>query len=190
MSLRYAPLTPELWPVFEPFFAAQSETNNCWCMWWRLPAPEIVARNRDALRAAFRRRVEEGPPPGVVAFDGAVPVGWVQATPRVDVPRFNRGRVSKPAEGSDHERVWALSCFFVAKPYRRSGMMARLAEAACAFAAENGASAVEAAALKPRPELQRSDGFVGLVPALERAGFRAVEERSAVRVLMRWTPGG
>lgn len=189
MSLRFAPLTPDLWPVFEAFFAAQSETNNCWCMWWRLPAPEIVARNRDALRRAFRARVEDGPPPGLVAFDGEAPVGWVQVTPRMDVPRFNRGRVSKPEEGADPERVWALSCFFVAKPHRRSGLMTALAEAACGHAAAKGATAVEAAALKPRPALQRSDGFVGLVPALERAGFRAVEDRSAARVLMRWTPG-
>lgn len=188
MNLRFAPLTPELWPVFETFFAAQAETNNCWCMWWRVPSQEIVARNRDALRTAFRQRIEDGPPPGILAFEGDAPVGWVQVTPRADVPRFNRGRVSKPDEGTDPERIWAVSCFFVSRPYRRTGLMTRLAHAACAFAALRGATAVEAAALKPRPELQRSDGFVGLVPALERAGFRTIEERSAVRVLMRWTP--
>lgn len=188
MSLRFAPLTPDFWPVFERFFAAQSETNNCWCMWWRVPAPEIGARNRDALRSAFRQRVADGPPPGLMALDGEAPVGWVQVTPRRDVPRFNRGRVSKPDGAADPDRVWALSCFFVAKPYRRTGLMTRLAEAACGFAAGAGADAVEAAALKPRPALQRSDGFVGMAPALERAGFRAVEDRSDVRVLMRWTP--
>ena len=190
MNLRFAPLTPDLWPVFEPFFAAQSETNNCWCMWWRLPSQEIVARNRDALRRAFQQRVEDGPPPGVLAFENDTPVGWAQVTPRADVARFNKGRVSKPDEDADLDRVWAVSCFFVARSHRRSGLMTGLAEAACAHAEARGAAAVEAAALKPRPELQRSDGFVGLVPALERAGFRTVEDRSAVRVLMRWTPGG
>ena len=188
MTLRFTPLTPDLWPVFEPFFAAQSETNNCWCMWWRVPSQEIVARNRDALRAAFRQRVEDGPAPGLMALDGETPVGWVQVTPRADVPRFNRGRMSKPEGPVDPERVWALSCFFVSRSARRSGLMTRLATAACSHAAGQGAEAVDAAALKPRPDLQRCDGFVGLVPALERAGFRSVEERSAVRVLMRWTP--
>ncbi len=190
MSLRFLPLTPDLWPVFETFFASQSETNNCWCMWWRVPSAEIVARNRDALRRAFRERVEDGPPPGLVAFEGDTPAGWVQVTPRADVPRFNRSRVAKPDDGANLNRIWAVSCFFVAKPWRRSGLMTALAEAACRHAAAGGATAVEAAALRPRPDLQRSDGFVGLVPALERAGFRAVEERSAARVLMRWTPAG
>ena len=188
MSLSFAPLTPELWPVFEPFFAAQSETNNCWCMWWRRPATEIAARNRDALREGFRKCVEAGPPPGLVALDGGAPVGWVQITPRADLARFNRGPVVRPASGADLDAVWAVSCFFTAKSHRRQGLMTNLARAACAHAAQNGATAVEAAALKPRPSLQRGEGFVGLVPALVRAGFAEVEERSPTRVLMRWMP--
>ena len=58
--------------------------------------------------------------------------------------------------------------------------------------ASNGATAVEAAARRPRPDpeapLAWGEGFVGLVPALERAGFAAVEDRTPLRVLMRWTP--
>ena len=150
MSLSFAPLTPELWPVFEPFFAAQSETNNCWCMWWRRPATEIAARNRDALREGFRKRVEAGPPPGLVALDGDAPVGWVQITPRADLARFNRGPVVRPASGADLDAVWAVSCFFTAKSHRRQGLMTNLARAACAHAAQNGATAVEAAALSGR----------------------------------------
>ncbi|NNL35179.1 MAG: GNAT family N-acetyltransferase, partial [Silicimonas sp.] len=123
------------------------------------------------------------------ALDGETPVGWVQVTPRADVPRFNKARMSKPSDVTDADQVWAASCFFFAKSYRRSGLMTDLARAACDHAAQHGAAAVEAAALKPRDSLQRGDGFVGIVPALARAGYREIEERSAVRVLMRWTPG-
>ncbi|NNL73941.1 MAG: GNAT family N-acetyltransferase [Silicimonas sp.] len=189
MTPRFRPLTPDLWPAFETFFSGQSETNNCWCMWWRLPSAEIVARSRGPLRRAFRDRVTEGPPPGLLALDGETPVGWVQVTPRADVPRFNKARMSKPSDVTDADQVWAASCFFFAKSYRRSGLMTDLARAACDHAAQHGAAEVEAAALKPRDSLQRGDGFVGIVPALARAGFREIEERSAVRVLMRWTPG-
>ena len=188
MTRAFEPLTPEIWPAFESFFSGQSVTNNCWCMWWRLPAPEIVARNREPLKRAFRERVFEGPPPGLVVFEDGVPIGWVQVTPRADVGRFNKGRVAKPEAGADLEKVWAVTCFFVAKTHRRIGLMTELARVACEFAAEAGAQAVEAAALKPKDKLQWSDGFVGIVPALVRAGFREAEERSAARVLMRWEP--
>lgn len=190
MTAVFKPLTPEIWPAFETFFSGQSATNNCWCMWWRLPAQEIVARNRAPLKRAFRERVFEGPPPGLVAFEGDTPVGWVQVTPRSDVGRFNKGRMSRPEVGADPEKVWAVTCFFVAAAHRRTGLMTDLARAACHYAADAGAVAVEAAALRPRATLQRSDGFFGIAPALARAGFREVEDRSDVRVLMRWEPAG
>ena len=68
--------------------------------------------------------------------------------------------------GADLEKVWAVTCFFVAKTHRRIGLMTELAQAACEFAAEAGAQAVEAAALKPKDKLQWSDGFVATGQAI------------------------
>ncbi len=157
-------------------------------MWWRIEGNAWRDTTKASRKAAFRDAATAGPPPGILAYDGDAPVGWVQATPRGAIPRFNAGRISKPDRGADLERVWALSCFFTAPSHRRQGLMTDLARAACAFAAARGATVVEAAPIRPKPELQWSDGYVGLVPALERAGFEAVEPRGKVRLFMRWRP--
>jgi GNAT superfamily N-acetyltransferase len=188
VELGFAPLTPERFGDLERLFEADGLTRGCWCMWWRLDVPEWRAADPGARRAAFRARVAAGPPPGLLAYRGGAAVGWVQATPRADVPRFNRARTAKPAPGTDLGAVWALSCFFLAREVRRQGLMTALARAACDFAAGRGAAAVEAAAIELERKPAWGEGYVGFVPALERAGFRAVERRSPTRVLMRWEP--
>jgi hypothetical protein len=47
-------------------------------------------RPRDENKAAFRELVKSGPPPGLLAFDGDVEVGWCQLTPRDALPWLDR----------------------------------------------------------------------------------------------------
>ena len=85
MALTVRPLTPELWPALEDLFGSAGASNGCWCMYWRIGAAyreRPRARNKAALRALARR----GPPPGLLAFDGDLAVGWCQLTPRTDLP--------------------------------------------------------------------------------------------------------
>jgi len=116
-------------------------------------------------------------------------VGWVQVTPRAEVPRFNRARSAKPSPAdADLSVVWAISCFYMRRDARGRGLMTTLARAACGFAAGQGAQAVEAAPIAPRRRLLWGEGYVGLRSALERAGVVEVEKRTDLRSLMRWTP--
>ena len=184
---RFEPLTPERTDDLARLFERDGVTRNCWCMWWRLKTTEFERLGRPAREAAFRARIADGPPPGLLAYDGEEPVGWVQVTPRTELPRFNRSRIAGPVD-ADIAGVWALSCFFVRKDHRRSGLMTELARAACAHAARNGAGVVEAAALDPKRPMMWGEGHVGLVRALSRAGFAEIERRSETRIVMRWTP--
>ncbi|QBF31305.1 GNAT family N-acetyltransferase [Thalassococcus sp. S3] len=186
MSLAIHPVTPERWEDLETLFASASATRNCWCMWWRIAGNAWRDTTKTSRKADFQTLVETGPPPGLLAYDDDRAVGWVQVSPRSDIPRFNNGRTSKPEPGADLAKVWALSCFFTASGYRGQGLMERLARAACDWAASQGAETVEAAAYAPARPLQRSEGYVGLVVPLTRAGFKPVAQRSDVRVLMRW----
>ncbi|MEM1067163.1 MAG: GNAT family N-acetyltransferase [Pseudomonadota bacterium] len=188
MSFAFHPLTAARWADVERLFEDTSATRNCWCMWWRIAGNAWRDTTRASRKKAFRKAVTAGPPPGILAYEGGAPVGWVQATPRTVIPRFNAGRTSKPEREADLQATWALSCFYTAKSHRRRGLMTDLARAACAFAAAEGAKVVDAAPIRSKPELQWSDGYVGLVPALERAGFEPVEPRGKVRVFMRWNP--
>ena len=184
---EFEPLTSDRADDLAQLFESDGVARNCGCMWWRLKTAAFERMDRPAQEAAFRGRIAEGPPPGLLAYDGEEPVGWVQVTPRAELPRFNRSRVARAAE-PEIEGVWAVSCFFVRKGHRRSGMMTELARAACDHAARNGARAVEAAALDPKRPMMWGEGYVGVLSALTRAGFAKVERRSDTRVLMRWSP--
>jgi GNAT superfamily N-acetyltransferase len=188
--MRTAPLTPDLWPAFAALFESDGIPRGCWCMWWRESAKAQRERTPDGRRAAFRARVEAGPPPGVLALEGDRALGWAQVAPRAETPRFDAACTAKPVPGTDPARTWALTCFFVAREARGLGLMEALARAACAHAAGQGAAAVEAAPIEPHRPLIWGEGFVGLRAPLERAGFREVERRTPRRALMRWTPDG
>ena len=104
-TLTINPLTPELWPALEDLFGPHGASSGCWCMWWRISGYVRVA-NSEENRAAFRRIVAKGPPPGLLAFDGDLPVGWCQLTPRSALPRLERSGVLARV---DDVPVWSVS---------------------------------------------------------------------------------
>jgi hypothetical protein len=76
MKLKIRPLTPSLWPALEALFGKGGARNGCWCMYWRI-GPEYHKRPRENNKGAFYGIVKQGPPPGLLAFDGERPVGLV-----------------------------------------------------------------------------------------------------------------
>jgi GNAT superfamily N-acetyltransferase len=188
-ALDIHPLTPERGEDLARLFEADSVTRACWCLHWRIPYRAHGALPREDRRALFfALAAENALPPGLIAYDPQGPAAWVQITPRAHLPRFQTAPTARPASDTP-EGTWALSCFFVRKDLRRAGLMTELARAACAHAASHGATAVEAAARRPGGSMAWGEGFVGLVPALARAGFVEIDDRTPLRVLMRWVPG-
>jgi GNAT superfamily N-acetyltransferase len=179
MKLTVRPLTPDLWPALEDLFGAHGACNGCWCMYWRIGAA-YRKRPREKNRAAFRRIVKDGPSPGLLAFDGALAVGWCQLTPRDALPWLDRtprlGRV-------DDVPVWSLSCFYVRRGYRRQGITAALIAGALTAARRAKAPALEAYPLDA--DETPSASFTGFVSTFARAGFTMVARRTAPRPIMR-----
>ena len=182
------PLTPDLWPAFEDLFGKQGACYGCWCTHFRLP-PAVrrendKQRNKDHIRA----RIEAGPAPGLLAFDGEKAVGWMQIGPRADVPEWNNaGRVSAPLEpghGAD-QGVWAISCFFIRNAARGRGLSHRMVAAGIAFARQNGARLLEACPIDQSKDSRSIGLFVGSTRVFEKAGFARVAERKAGRPLVR-----
>jgi hypothetical protein len=89
MKLTVRPLTPDLWPALEDLFGKNGACNGCWCMYWRIGSA-YKKRPADNNKMAFRRTVNQGPPPGLLAFHGALAVGWCQLTPRSALPWIDR----------------------------------------------------------------------------------------------------
>jgi hypothetical protein len=79
-------------------------------------------RLREQNKVAFRAVVKRGSPPGLLAFDGDVAVGWCQLTPRDALPWLDRGWRLKR---TDVVPVWSLSCFYVRRGYRKRALRPR-----------------------------------------------------------------
>jgi GNAT superfamily N-acetyltransferase len=179
MKLAIRPLTPDLWPALEDLFGKIGACNGCWCMYWRIGVSyrEIP---REKNKAAFRKVVERGPPPGLLAFDGNLAVGWCQLTPREALPVLDRTwRLARV----DDTPVWSLSCLYVRKGYRRQGITSALIVAALKAAKRAKAPALEAypfdAAKSP------SATGTGYASTFARAGFKIVARRVPARPIMR-----
>ena len=180
---RFEPLTPDRWDDLTMLFGARGACGGCWCMWWRLPAGEFARRKGSGNRRAFRRVVAEGPAPGLLAYMGDVPAGWVALAPRDRFVRLTRSRVLQPV---DDEPVWAVTCFFIARPYRGRGLGVRLLKAAVRYARTQGARIVEGFPVDPRsgrvPDVFAWTGVPALFAA---AGFREVARRAPTRPIVR-----
>lgn len=185
---RVEPLTLENWPGFEKLFGKNGACMGCWCMYWRLPRKAYdQARGADAKRL-FKKRVRQGPPPGVVAFAGDEAVGWLQIGPRADAPQWNTPkRVSAPLKEADaqSESVWAATCFFVKAGHRRQGVSGALLKAGIDFARQNGAKVLEACPMDTEGRSDPISLYVGRMSVFERAGFKEVARRKETRPLMR-----
>lgn len=183
-EFTFRPLTLERWPDLETLFGPRGACAGCWDMWRRIKRSTFEAQQGDANREAFRQIVEGGAVPGLIAYDGQEPVGWVAVEPREAYPVLQRSPVLKPV---DDQPVWAITCFFVAKGYRRTGMTAALIEAALDHAGRHGARIVEAYPVAPRsgdaPDMYV---FTGTVAAFERLGFVEAARRSPTRPIMRY----
>lgn len=183
---RVAPLTSEHWLDLEALFGKQGAVMGCWCMYWRLPRKDWDAARGTRAKALFKRRVVEGPPPGVLAFNGDDAVGWLQICPRADAPQWNGARrVSAPIEESDANDpgVWSANCFFVAKRARGQGVGSALLEGGIAFARKSGARSIEACPIDGGASAGAA--YVGRTALFERMGFKEVARRKANRPLMR-----
>jgi GNAT superfamily N-acetyltransferase len=148
-------------------------------MYWRIGA---AYRRRPAKtnQTAFRKIVKRGPPPGLLAFDDDVAVGWCQLTPRDQVPELDRAWRLKRV---DDVPVWSISCFYVRKGHRRQGITSVLIAAALRRARYAKAPALEAYPLERT--LTPSATSTGITATFERAGFKTVARRVPPRPIMR-----
>jgi GNAT superfamily N-acetyltransferase len=182
MKLIVRPLRPELWPALEDLFGKQGACNGCWCMYWRLGSA-YHQRARHKNKADFKKIVKRGPPPGLLAFDGKVPVGWCQLTPRAALPWLEKARLLKRI---DDAPVWSVSCFYVRRGYRKQGVTSALIAAALKAAKRARAPALEAYPVDTGKPGATSNLFTGVGSTFARHGFKKVAGRVLHRPVMRY----
>ena len=154
-------------------------------MSWRLCRSDFVRQRGEMNRKEFKRLVDSGKVPGILAYSQGQPIGWCAVAPREAFPRLERSRILSRV---DDKPVWSVVCFFVAKPFRCKGVSVRLLSAAVDYVRKQGGKIVEGYPVEPRKGWRSPDPFVytGLASAFRRAGFVEVIRRSDTRPVMRY----
>lgn len=175
-EIRVEAATPDRWEDVERLAGERGFTSGCWCMWWRVTSQEFSERHGRSLRDGLMTLVRQGDEPGLVAYAGDDPVGWVALAPRDAYPRLNRSPKLKPV---DDQPVWSISCFYIDRRHRRRGVAGKLLRAAVDYARAHGALAVEAYPIdtSTRTSAASAELYTGTLPMFEQAGFREVARR-------------
>ena len=142
------------------------------------------ARREAMAKIAQRRRA-----PGLLAFEGEEPVGWIAIAPRTEYRRIEASRVTPRV---DDVKVWVIPCITVRPSARGRGIALALIRQAVAYAAKHGAPAVEAYPRAGAARTKDDNAYFGTEPLFRRAGFRIVRNvshasasRRVLRVTMR-----
>lgn len=182
-AITFAPVTRARWNDLARLFGPKGACAGCWCMWMRLPNADFRRRGPDGRRRALRGLVAAGDPPGLLAYDRGLPVGWCSVGPRADYRRLDNSRVLAPVDGRE---VWSVVCFFVARSHRRRGLTARMLAEALRHAARRGARLVEGYPLDlAGRRTAAAFAWNGFLDTFLAAGFREVARRSPTRPIVR-----
>ena len=191
MKLTIRPLTRERWPDLETLFASKglSIPRHCWCMYYRksgsgTPLPARTTRAQ-ANRAELKALVDAGEPPGLIAYRGRVPVGWVSLGPREAYARLARSPVMKPV---DELPVWSIVCFVVPPENRGQGIGRALLAGAIAYAKKRRVRLLEAYPVDKRDRSSADAMWFGAKSMYDAAGFEEVARRRPHRPVVRIRP--
>jgi ribosomal protein S18 acetylase RimI-like enzyme len=188
MKHTVLPLTPERWPDLEAIFNAKgcSVARGCWCMYYRRSGthgslPRGTTRAQ-ANRAELKALVDAGEPPGLLAYRGKLPVGWISLGPREQFARLQRSPVMKAV---DNRPVWSIICFVVRPEYRGQGVAHALLRGAIAYARKHGAKLLEAYPVDKSGLSNDDSMWFGAKSMYDSAGFEEVARRKPFRPIVR-----
>ena len=171
------PVTPDRFEDFADVINPNRRATHCWCLSHRLQAKDIEELGHGSREQAMRALCEREHPPGVVTYLDGVPVGWCSISPRAEIPRLVQSKLIRPL---DDVPVWSIICVVVRGGHRRKGVTGHLIDGAVAYAATNGAPAVEAYPVDPVGRMDLTMAFVGTRSMFEKAGFEVVGTTDAV----------
>ena len=186
MKIDVHPLTRDRWPDLVELFGRPGAAipRSCWCMYYRKSGSEPTKARAARNRRAMRSLVDANRIPGLLAYEGDRPVGWISLGPREDYERLARSPVMKPL---DDKPVWSIVCFFVEEGSRGQGIADRLLRAAVDYARSQGARLLEAYPVDKDGRSHPDTMFFGAKSMYDRAGFEEVARRKPARPVVRRT---
>lgn len=152
-------------------------------MFWKLRGKAFDEAAGEEARQMQKSIVDSGVAPGLLAYSHGDIVGWIAVEPRSAYPRLAHSRVLKPV---DDKEVWSITCFFIAKPYRRQGVTVGLLKAAVEHVRQKGGRIVEGYPVDAKKDMPAPFIFTGTASAFAQAGFTEVARNSPTRPIFRF----
>jgi GNAT superfamily N-acetyltransferase len=180
-------LSPSTWSDFESLFRKYHGVQaGCWCMFYHRDGPtgSLQSKTRqEANRQDHRALLMQGRAHGILVYLGGQPVGWCQFGLREELPRVERGRKYRAIAGSlGPAPSWRITCFFVDRPIRKSGVARFALHAALSAIGRHGGGIVEA---YPATHERAVATWFGSASMFEREGFTVVGPFGQSNVLVR-----
>jgi ribosomal protein S18 acetylase RimI-like enzyme len=180
MMLKIKPLTADNWDDIEALFSAKgcSVAKWCWCVHYRF-ARAAMPKDR---KAALKKLAKGEPPPGLIAYRGKIPVGWVSLGPREAFAKLETSRVMKAV---DDAPVWSVMCVVVPAAERGQGIARALLDGAIAYARKRRVKVLEAYPVDKATVSEPMSMWFGAASMFRRAGFVEIARRKPTRPVMR-----
>ncbi|HXY46459.1 MAG TPA: GNAT family N-acetyltransferase [Thermoplasmata archaeon] len=180
-------LSSSTWADFESLFRKYHGVQaGCWCMFYHREGPTGPLQStsrQEANRRDHHALLLKGHAHGILVYRGAQPIGWCQFGRRADLPRVERGRKYKSiASRLGPPPAWRITCFFVDRPFRRSGVARFALHAALDAIRRNGGGIVEG---YPSTHAGAVATWFGSIGMFEREGFAVVRPFGQSNVLVR-----
>ena len=164
-------LGPATWDAF----ADLAERHNgvwggCWCTWFHL-FPDPPERKELGHREFKRRLVEAGRAHAALVFDGTDAIAWAQFGAVDELPNIHHRRQWE--QEAVRPPDYRITCLFVDRRHRRTGVAATAVRGALALIAADGGGRVEAYPHDLVPGRKTSSSFLynATRTMYERLGF-------------------
>ena len=140
-GLTIARLSPDTWDAF----AALVERHNgifggCWCTYFTSTERD-PERTYESNRELKRRLVHDGKNHAALVMDGDEAVGWAEYGPPCELPNIHHRKQYDAEKAADPD--WRITCIFVDRRYRRSGVAKLALQGALDLIAASGGGIVE-----------------------------------------------
>lgn len=187
MSDRIRPLTLETFPAW----LALAEKHNgvwggCYCSYFHTDTP--LTRKEDVDRPTFKQRlVAEGVAHAALVFEGDDAIAWCEYGSPAELPNiYHRKQVE---DGGTRPAPWRITCFFVDRDHRRSGVAREALDGALELIALAGGGEVVSFPNELPPGKRTSSSFLhnGTRAMFERAGFVFERHVGKSKTVMRRT---
>jgi GNAT superfamily N-acetyltransferase len=182
-ELSFRPLNRNLWNDFEELFGLNGACAGCWCMFWKLRGKAYDEARGYTARQMHKTIVDKGNPTGLLAYLHGEVVGWVAVEPRSAYEKLAHSRTLKPL---DDQPVWSVTCFYVAKSYRRQGIAVELLKAAIEHVKRQGGEIVEGYPVDTNKDMPAPFIYTGTASAFQQAGFKEVARNTPTRPIFRF----